>query len=112
MNEFELPTLAFGITLLMGFISTYAISFLNGVLPFVKEDWHKQVVTVIVSLAVAGLSIWLYYAISKEPLPEWPIFLLIGLMATSASYGLVTKKAGAKFIERKFSGSEENPAGL
>lgn len=112
MNDFELPVLAFGITVLIGFLSTYFISFLNGVLPFVQKDWHKKVVTVVVSVALAGLSILIYYQITQEAVPEWPVFLLIGLMATSASYALVTKQAGAAKLEQKVSGSEENPAGL
>lgn len=104
MNSFELPTLAAGISILIGFLSTFAIAFVNGVLPFVKKAWHKRVVTVVVSLALGGAAMLLYYAMTREPLPEWPVLVILSLLAASASYALVTKGAADR-IERSASGS-------
>ena len=106
MNEFELPVLATGITVLLGFLSTYFVSFLNGVLPFVKSSLAKKLVTVAVAIVLAGLVMLVYYAMTGEALPSWPVFFLIALMAISASYALLTKNS-AKKVEAKVDSSVE-----
>ncbi len=100
MGDFELPALAVGITVLIGFLSTYFIAFLNGVLPFVKESWQKKIVTVVVAVVMAGVSMLLYYAITGEAVPQWPVLVVLSLLAVSASYALLTKNASAS-IEAK-----------
>lgn len=94
--EIELPSIPAGVLTLLAFFSPYAIAALNGILPFVKKSWQKKVVTVTFSAALAAVVIVFYIAMTGEPLPSWPVFVILSLLITSASYALVMKKSATR----------------
>lgn len=94
--DISIPAVPVGVLTLLAFFSTYAIAALNGILPFVKKSWQKKVVTVIFAVVLAAVVIGFYLAMSGEPLPSWPAFIIISLLVISASYALVTGKSATK----------------
>lgn len=97
--DVTIPTIPVGVLTLLAFFSTYAIAALNGILPFVKKSWQKKLVTVIFAVALAAVVIVFYMAMTGEPLPSWPAFVVISLLVISASYALVTRKSATKVEE-------------
>lgn len=91
-----LPEVPVGILALLAFFAPYLIGFLNGVLPFVTKPWQKKVVTVLVSVILAGIVIVFYYFMTGDVPPSWPAFIILSLLVVSASYSLVTKNSAAK----------------
>jgi hypothetical protein len=100
----EIPTAPAAVLVIAGFLSTYVISAINGVLAFVKQEWQRKAVSVIGSLGLGGVSLTGYYLVSGDPLPAdpggWFMFALLVVVVCQASYSLVTKRLGAKAIER------------
>lgn len=95
----EIPGLALGIVTLLGFFATYAVAFLNGVLPFVKTPWQKKVVSVVVAIILAVVVIVFYYQITSEPIGNPWVFALYVIVVVNAAYALVTRDLGAKQVE-------------
>lgn len=98
----EIPTAPAGVLVLLSFFAPYAIAALNGVLPFVKKPWQRKVVTVVVAVLLTAVVFVFYYAMTGEPLPSWPVLVLLALVVITASYALVTKTSAAA-LERKLS---------
>lgn len=92
----EIPTAPAGALVLLAFFAPYAIAALNGVLPFVKKPWQRRAVSIVVSVLLAVLVLVFYYATTGDVVPAWPAFVLLSLVITSASYGLVTKGTASK----------------
>lgn len=88
-----LPEIPAGILTLLAFFGTYAVSFLNGVLPFVTKDWHKRVVTAVVAIALAAIVIVFYYFMTGDVLPSWPAFIILSLLVISAGYAVLRNSA-------------------
>lgn len=98
----EIPTAPAGVLVLLSFFAPYAIAALNGVLPFVKTPGMRKLVTVVVAVVVTAIVFVFYYAMTGEPLPSWPVLILLALVVITASYALVTKST-ASALERKLS---------
>lgn len=102
----EIPTLPAAVLLLLGFFSPYGVSILNAVLPFIKTPLQRKAVAVVVSVIVAVAALFGYFAVTGMLLPqnlaEWFGFALLVLVVQQASYGLVTKKLGADWLEQRF----------
>lgn len=96
----EIPTAPAGVLVLLSFFAPYAIAALNGALPFVKKAWQRKLVTIIIAALLTAVVFVLYYAITHEPLPSWPLFVLLSLVVITASYALVTKGTAAKLETR------------
>lgn len=97
--EIELPAVPLGIMTLIGFFLPYAIGAINGLLSFVQKPWQKKVVTIVVAVLLAVVTMIFYYAITGETLPSWPVFVILALMVVATSYALVTKRS-ANEVER------------
>lgn len=100
----EIPTAPLAVMTIAGFLSTYVISALNGVLKFVTKEWQRAVVSVVASVALGIVSLVCYYLITADPLPAdpagWVGLAFVTLVVCQASYNLVTKALGAKALER------------
>lgn len=99
--DLAIPVPALGILTLLGFLSPLVIAIINQ--PFWKPT-TKRIVSVLGALVLAAVSLFLYYAITAEPLPSWPVLLLLAIVVSQASYALVLKKP-ATAIENATSGS-------
>ena len=84
----ELPVVPLGVTVLLVFLSPYAVAIIN------HPAWSansKKLVTVAVTLILSGVALWLYYALTGDvPLP-WPAFSLLFLVVSQAAYALLLK---------------------
>lgn len=107
--EIEIPAVPAGVLTLLAFFSTYAIAALNAVLPFVKKSWQKKAVTIVFAAALAGLVIVFYWAMTGEPLPSWPVFVILSLLIISSSYALFTGKSASKVEESIASTDKSEP---
>lgn len=108
----EIPTLPVALLTLLGFLAPYAVAFLNGVLPFVREPWQRKLVAVVVSIVLAAAGLVGYFLATGSPLPSdgvtWVGFVLLVLVVQQTSYGLVTKQGGADAIERAAGGDDDD----
>lgn len=87
---FELPAIPAGVILILGVFSPFAVAIVN------HERWTpgaKKVVAIVVPLVLAGLALVIYYAASGDPIPNWPILLLLVVLVSQAAYGLLFKSA-------------------
>lgn len=91
-----LPEIPAGVLVLLAFFAPYAIGALNGALPFVTKAWQKKLVTVVVAILLAVIVLAFYYFMSGDIVPSWPVFIILSLLVTSASYALVTKTSATK----------------
>lgn len=94
-----IPAAPLGVLTLLAFFGTYAVSFLNGVLPFVHKPWQKRAVSIAVAIALAAVVIVFYHQLTGGPIGNPWLFALLSIVIVSASYSLVTKDLGAKQIE-------------
>ena len=99
-----IPVAPLGVTAIVSVLATYAISALNGILPFVTQEWQRKVLSIVAALAIAALGLVGYYLLSGAPWPSdpggWFGFGLIALGTSQTAYNLVTKQLGAKAIEQ------------
>ncbi len=94
-----IPAAPLGVLTLLAFFGTYAVSFLNGVLPFVRKPWQKRAVSVAVAILLALVVIVFYHQITGDPIGNPWVFTLLAIVIVAASYSLVTKGLGAKQLE-------------
>lgn len=94
--QIELPTIPLGMMTLLAFFAPFAIAVINH--PAWPSRW-KYVVTIIVNAVLVAVVFAVYYAMTKEPIPDWPVLLVIGLGVTQAAYLLLWKKPAAKIEE-------------
>lgn len=102
--NFELPVIPAGIVLLLSFFSPYAVAIVN------HPRWtagSKKLITIVVTLVLAGVAMAFYYLTTGEQLLPWPAFILLFLVVSQAAYALVLKPS-AKAIERNV-GITEHP---
>jgi hypothetical protein len=88
--EITIPAIPIGILTLLGFLTPLAVALVT------KPAWsssQRKIVSVIVSVLLAAAALILYYAISHDPLPEWPLLVLLAVVVAQASYTLVLKSA-------------------
>lgn len=97
--DIAIPMPAAGILTLLAFFSPYAVSALNGVLPFVKEAWQKKAVSVLFAILLAAIVVVFYQHLTGEPIGDLWAFGLLSIVIVQASYALITRDLGAKQIE-------------
>lgn len=93
----ELPAIPAGVLILLGFFAPYAIALIN------RPEWPakiKKLVTVGVAVLLTGVVMLFYYAMTGEPLPSWPVAIILTLSVASASYALVTKSSATALEKR------------
>lgn len=96
--DIALPAAPLGIITLLGFFAPYAIGALNGVLPAVTKPIHRKIVSVTASIILAAVVMAFYYGITRDPIGDWWLFVLLAIVVVNASYALVTGKS-AKLTE-------------
>lgn len=94
--DIELPTAPAGVVTIIALLAPYLIALVNH--PRWTPGWKRLMsVAGSVILTVAGLVG--YYAITREPVPDIPQLLLLGLVVSQASFALIAKPT-AKRLER------------
>lgn len=104
MDEIAIPAIPAGVMILLNFFAPYATS-------LVIQPWWptgaKKAVAVGVSLVLAAVVLLISYFGFGEPVPAWPVLLLLAVAVSQASYDLVTRKS-ADALTKATSGSESN----
>lgn len=94
--ELEIPAVPAGVMSLIAIFTPWAIALVNS--PNWSSGW-KRVVAIGVSVALALIVLLLYYAISGEAVPGWPVLIVLFVLVTQTSYGLVAKPSAARLEE-------------
>lgn len=97
--DIAIPVPAAGILTLLAFFSPYAVSALNGVLPFVQKPWQKKAVSVLFAVLLAAVVVVFYQTLTGEPIGDLWAFGLLSVVIVQASYALITRDLGAERVE-------------
>lgn len=93
----DLPVIPAGLLALLAFFAPYAIAIINH--PSWNPKW-KRLVAIIVSIVLALVVMVLYYLMTVDLIPQWPVLLLLAIVVSQAAYALVLKPT-AKSVEAK-----------
>lgn len=100
--EFELPEVPVFVLGLLGFLAPYVTGVLNGVI-FPRRQLSvgaRRAFSVVVSIVLAAIVLFVYYLESGDPIPGWYALALITIVTSQTSYSLITKGT-AKALEDK-----------
>ena len=93
--EVTLPVIPSGLTVLLAFFAPYAVAVIN------HPSWapkYKRLVSLIVTVLLAGVSMLVYYAMTGYVFPSPVEFILLFLIISQAAYALILKPS-AKVVE-------------
>ena len=93
----DLPAIPAGILTLLAVFAPYAIAIINH--PSWDPKW-KRLVAIVVSIVLALVVMALYFFMTGDLIPQWPVLLLLAIVVTQAAYALVLKPT-AKSVEAK-----------
>ena len=88
--EITLPAIPAGILTLLSFFAPYAIALLN------HPGWpagSKRLVAIAFSTVLAGVVIALYYLLTGDLMPQWPVMILLALIVVQAAYTQLYRSA-------------------
>ncbi|QLD10878.1 hypothetical protein [Microbacterium oleivorans] len=94
--DIAIPAAPLGILTLLGFFAPYAIAALNGILPAVTKPIHRKAVSIAASVLLAVVVMAFYYGITREPITDWWLFVLVAIAVVNASYAVVTGTSAKK----------------
>lgn len=95
--DIEIPAIPGGIMVLLGFFSPYAVAIIN------HPRWNsasKKVASIFVSIVLAGIVMALYYLMTGDLLPSWPVFILLALVVMQTSYSMILKPSATSLEGR------------
>ena len=101
--ELTLPEVPAGVVTLLALFTPYGTALLNG-FTHLTGTW-KRLVSVAVSLAVAGISLVIYYSATGHTVPNLVGLLLLAIVVSQSSYALVTKNTAKALEDRIAVGS-------
>lgn len=94
--DIQIPIAPLGIMTLLAFFAPYGVAVIN------HPGWKagsKRLVSIITSIALALVVTILYYWMTGEPLPSWPVLILLSFVVSQASFTLLWKSV--KKVEGK-----------
>lgn len=86
--EINLPVIPTGILTLLSFFAPYAVALIN------SPKWKpgsKRLVAVTVSIVLALAVLVLYYVMTGDLVPDWPILIVLAITVCQAAYTLLYK---------------------
>lgn len=95
--EITLPAIPAGVITLLGLLAPYAIALIN------HPAWpagSKRIVSIAVSLALTVLALVMYFVITGDAVPGWPLLLILGLIVSQAAYALLSKGSATRIEGR------------
>ncbi|MEJ6490761.1 hypothetical protein PQI23_13625 [Leucobacter sp. USCH14] len=96
--EIQIPAIPAGVLTLLAFFSPFAIALIN------HPTWpsgSKRIVSIVVSVVLAAIVLVLYFVMTGDVVPHWPVFVLLAIVVQQAAYALILKTS-AKNIEGKY----------
>lgn len=97
MNDFVLPSVPAIVTAILGLVAPYIVAAVNR--PAWSPMW-KRIIAVLVTVVLTAFTLAMYFAITREALPEWPQLILLAIVVSQAAYALVLKPS-AVVVEQK-----------
>lgn len=88
MGDFTLPAAPVALTAILGLLAPYVVAIVN------RPQWSpnaKRIVSVLAVAALTAAALVLFYAVTKEPVPEWPQLVLLAIVVSQAAYALLLK---------------------
>lgn len=88
MGDFTLPVAPVALTAILGLLAPYVVAIVN------RPQWSpnaKRIVSVLATVALTVVALVLFYAVTKEPVPEWPQLVLLAIVVSQAAYALLLK---------------------
>lgn len=95
--DIDIPVVPAGIILLLNFFAPYATAIV------INPRWSdaaKKIVAIVVAIVLAAVVMAIAYFGFEQPLPSWPVLLLLAVAISQASYDLVTGRS-ADVVTRK-----------
>lgn len=92
MGEFTLPVAPVALTAILGLLAPYVVAIVN------RPQWSpnvKRIVAVVAVVVLTAVALVLFYAATKEPVPEWPQLVLLAVVVSQAAYALILKPTAA-----------------
>lgn len=96
--EIVIPAAPAGVMTLLALFAPYAIALVN------HPAWPtgmKSLISVAVSIVLGLIASILYFAITRDTIPEWPMLIIWFVVVAQASYALVLKGTASK-VEGKY----------
>lgn len=91
--DIAIPAIPVGVMVLLNFFAPYATS-------LVLQSWWpsaaKKWVAIAVSLVLAAVVLLIAFFGFGEPIPSWPVLLLLAVVVSQASYSLLLKQSADK----------------
>lgn len=100
--EIDLPAVPALVLVIANLLSPWVISLVN------QSSWTpgwRRFMAVVASAVLTVVALGIYYAYTGEPVPNWPVLVLLGVMVSQATYALIAKPLGAKALEEATSTS-------
>lgn len=91
--EIVIPAVPLGVATLLAFFSPYVVALVNAPL---WPTGSKRIVSVVVSILLTGFVLWLYFMITGDTVPAWPVLLLLVFAVQQAAYVTVLKGSATK----------------
>lgn len=91
--EIVIPAVPLGVVTLLAFFSPYVVALVNAP---VWPAGQKRAVSVFVSILLTALVLWLYYVITQDTVPSWPVLLLLTFAVQQTAYETVLKGSATK----------------
>ena len=84
--DIVLPLIPAGVLTLLAVFAPYAIALIN------HPGWKagsKRLVAIVVSIVLALIVLALYYVITGDVIPQWPMLILLSIGVAQAAYTLL-----------------------
>lgn len=96
--EIQIPAIPAGVLTLLAFLSPFAVALIN------HPSWptgSKRLVSIVVSVVLAGVVLGLYFVMTGDVIPQWPVLILLAIVVQQAAYALVLKST-SKEVEGRY----------
>lgn len=88
--EIVIPAIPAGVLTLLSFFAPYAVALLN------SPRWSpssKRLMAVVVPILLGLAVLALYFVMTGDTIPSWPVLLLLAVVVCQAAYALLRKSA-------------------
>lgn len=95
--EITIPAIPAGVLTLLSFLAPYAIALIN------HPSWKagsKRLVAIVVSLLLTLIVLVLYFIMTGDRIPSWPVLILLAIVVSQAAYLLL--KDSATQVEARY----------
>lgn len=95
--DISLPAVPAGALVVLALVAPYLQAIIQ------NDRWSptaKKVLAIVLPAVLAGAALTFHFAYTGDPVPEWPVLVLLVVAVAQASYALFSKSS-AKALEQK-----------